>query len=455
MKKYFIILFLGIYSSQLASAQTPIFTVLEGSNHVIKAGTVISMDGLVMTPSKDFSFSGKNLTRKSTATNTTTNPNINNYYAFNGTTNSYTGDVKFNYSDADLNGLKESDLKLNVFIPSTWDLQKTGSINTTDNFTQNTLSGVLIKELTLGYIACIPTSVMATNTAQTICTGNNISNINITDAHNATGTTFTWTRNNTSLVTGIASSGTGASISGSLVNATTTPQTTVFIITANRPNGCATTTMATITVNPKPSIISQPASTAKLTTTQTAVFSVNVAGPVTSYQWQQLNTSNNAVWVNINSGGFYAGENSNTLTLSTLSLSMNGYKYRCIVKGPCTAPLTSNAATLYVTINSNANIATFATPNYINVIEGNNAIKLMAYPNPTYGQFNLEVTNFEIAKATLRIADILGNVMMVKDVEITSIKQILPLSLNNPIEGVYIVQVFQSGRAASLMVVKK
>lgn len=441
----------------LAAAQTPIFTVLSGTSHLIKSGTVVSMDGLVLTPSKDFSLSGKNLTRKSTASNTTTNPNIKNYYAFNGTTNAFTGTVKFNYSDAELNGLIEANLKLNIFIPSKWYLQQSTTINTTDNFTTNNLSAVSMKELTLGYIACAPTSVSATNNLQTICTGTSMASISLTDALNSTGTTYSWTRTNTGSVTGIASSGTGSIISGTLVNATTTPQSTVFTITAKRTNGCSSTTTATVTVNPKPSITKQPANTSKYAT-QTATFSVSAAGLPSVYQWQQLTTASNATWLNITNGGIYGGATTNTLTLSGVTVSMNGYKYRCVVSGQCSPAINSNYATLSVAkLSSSTVVTTISSPRSISVVEEvkNNNSALQAYPNPTLGKFRLIVNNFSIDKATVRIADARGRLIMVTEVNIASSKHTLPLSINSAVNGSFIIQVSQPGKSASVVVVKE
>ncbi len=96
MNKYFFTIIIGMLCCLLSAAQTPIFTILPSTNHVIKTGTVVSMDGLVITPSRDFSLTANSLTRKPTPTNTTTNTNINNYYAFSATTNAFTGMVRFN-----------------------------------------------------------------------------------------------------------------------------------------------------------------------------------------------------------------------------------------------------------------------------------------------------------------------------------------------------------------------
>jgi HYR domain/PKD-like domain/Secretion system C-terminal sorting domain len=88
-------------------------------------------------------------------------------------------------------------------------------------------------------------------TSQTICSGN------ITDivpSANYAGTTFSWTRDNTTSVTGISASGTGT-ISGTLFNTTTLPVTVTFTITPNH-NGCnGTPVTATVVVNAIPTII--------------------------------------------------------------------------------------------------------------------------------------------------------------------------------------------------------
>ncbi|MCB9345381.1 MAG: HYR domain-containing protein [Lewinellaceae bacterium] len=93
--------------------------------------------------------------------------------------------------------------------------------------------------------------VTATPPSQTICSGNAITTIALSS--NVSGSTITWTRNNTATVTGIAASGSG-NISGSLTNTTNAPITVTFTITgtANSCPGNATT--ATVLVNPTPAV---------------------------------------------------------------------------------------------------------------------------------------------------------------------------------------------------------
>ena len=461
MSKYFFTIIIGMFSCLLSAAQTPIFTILPRTNHVIKSGTVVSMNGLVITPSRDFSLTGNSLTRKPTATNATTNTNITNYYAFSANTNAFTGMVRFNYADAELNGLNEADLKLNIYSPNRWNLQPNTIVNTIDNFTQNNLTAVAMRELTLGYVICAPTSVVATNNFQTICTGTSMASIALSDALNPTGTTYTWTRTNSNSVTGIAASGTGSSIAGTLVNNTTAPLSTVFTITANRPNGCSSTTTATITVNPKPSITKQPANTTKLVT-QTAIFTVNATGLVTGYQWQQLSSATGAAWVNLtNSNGKIIGANTSTLTLTGVTESMNKYKYRCIVTGQCSPAIISNSATLTVQKPGRTRTTTTATTTSflgsklpgveVNVIPA----ELKAYPNPTSGQFNLVMSNYAIDKATIRIIDASGKIILVLETEILSDTHTVPIRINNVHNGSYVVQASQPDRFASTIVVKQ
>jgi hypothetical protein len=81
----------------------------------------------------------------------------------------------------------------------------------------------------------IPVGTSSLST-QSICSGQTTTAVSLYTSNNVTGTTFTWTRNKTTEVTGIASSGSGASIAAStLTNTTLTSQTVVFTITPTGP----------------------------------------------------------------------------------------------------------------------------------------------------------------------------------------------------------------------------
>ncbi len=81
----------------------------------------------------------------------------------------------------------------------------------------------------------IPVGTSSLST-QSICSGQTTTAVSLYTSNNVTGTTFAWTRNKTTEVTGIASSGSGSSIAAStLTNTTLTSQTVVFTITPTGP----------------------------------------------------------------------------------------------------------------------------------------------------------------------------------------------------------------------------
>ncbi|MFC2102485.1 PKD-like domain-containing protein, partial [Bacteroidota bacterium] len=83
---------------------------------------------------------------------------------------------------------------------------------------------------------------------QAVCSGSAITPIVLTDTNNVPGTTFTWVRDNTTVLTGMPASGSGTPITGTLYSSNpSTPETTSFTITATA-NGCSSTTTATVTV---------------------------------------------------------------------------------------------------------------------------------------------------------------------------------------------------------------
>ncbi len=91
-----------------------------------------------------------------------------------------------------------------------------------------------------------PSPTASTNTlSQTICSGS--ANTPVTYTSNIAGTTYTWTRDNTTEVSGIGGNGTG-NINGIFINNTNAPVTVIFTITPSR-SGCQGTPFtATVTV---------------------------------------------------------------------------------------------------------------------------------------------------------------------------------------------------------------
>ncbi|MCK3685487.1 PKD-like domain-containing protein, partial [Maribellus sp. YY47] len=127
----------------------------------------------------------------------------------------------------------------------------------------------------------------ATPQSQTICSGETI--IPIALSSTTSGTTYSWTRNNTTSVTGIAANGTG-DISGTLTNTTVSPVTVVFYITPQAAGCPGSQIEARVTVNPIPvaTITDNNGSRCSGVNISEIVLSSSVGG--TTFTWTRDNT---------------------------------------------------------------------------------------------------------------------------------------------------------------------
>ncbi|MBL0357018.1 MAG: Ig-like domain-containing protein [Chitinophagaceae bacterium] len=212
-------------------------------------------------------------------------------------------------------------------------------------------------------VAVKPTpTVSATNNIQTVCSGIAIASSVITNPNSVAGTTFSWTRDNTANLTGIAASGSGSPISGTLTNTTNVQQVTTFIITATA-DGCSSSTTVVITVNPKPVMTS--AATAKICNNST------VSIPLTS------TVSSNYTWVAASNANV-SGESTTTQSTSTLSNTLvntstiaqfTPRQNVVYTVTPTSAPAgcVGNAQTVTVTVNPPYNVSFYEYPTDDNV----------------------------------------------------------------------------------------
>ena len=79
-----------------------------------------------------------------------------------------------------------------------------------------------------------------------------------------------------------------------------------------------------------------------------ASFSVGATGSDLTYRWEQR-VDASAPWTNVTNGGVFSDATTATLVLTKVPESMNGYQYRALVEGPCTAIIATGVATLTVT----------------------------------------------------------------------------------------------------------
>ncbi|MCL8008871.1 hypothetical protein M8845_15680, partial [Gelidibacter japonicus] len=218
-------------------------------------------------------------------------------------------------------------------------------------------------------------AVAASLPTQAICSDDTIAPILLTNPNGVSGTTFSWVRDNDSNITGIAN-GSGNSITGSLTNTTNVPQTTIFTITAWA-NGCpSSTTTASVTVNPKPTVaVNLPTqSLCAGTPISDIVISNpnNVAG--VTYSWMRTNTANLTGIANSGSGSTISGTLiNNTGTAQTTIFTVRATSGTCysettasvlvrptpivIVENPTTQTICNNESATITLGTSNVPIA--------------------------------------------------------------------------------------------------
>jgi len=125
--------------------------VSAGTDLTILSGTIFHVDGLTLTPSADFTISNNTLNKSATIIHPSANPYISRVYQFNNNTNTYSGSVQINYSDgAELNGIPENVLTLNIHNGTSWNDFAASTRDATNNFVlTNGISSVTFNELTL------------------------------------------------------------------------------------------------------------------------------------------------------------------------------------------------------------------------------------------------------------------------------------------------------------------
>jgi hypothetical protein len=150
MKPKIPILFISILSASVSWSQG--IYISPSANLFISAGTLFSVDSLVIVPSAGFNITGENAqTKNATITNPFGNLYIKRVFRFLNTTTPFTGNISIYYLDTELNGLAENALILNVHNGTSWNAYTTGiTRDDINNFVTTTrLTNILLNELTL------------------------------------------------------------------------------------------------------------------------------------------------------------------------------------------------------------------------------------------------------------------------------------------------------------------
>lgn len=249
--------------------------------------------------------------------------NITNPNAVSGTTFSWTRDNTTNVTGIAASGIGAS---------IAGSLVNTTNSNQTVQFTITATANSCISSAIIVEVVVKPTpQVVATPNSQTKCNAIALTTINITNPNNVAGTTYGWTRNNLTALTGIPSSGSGTSIAGTLTNTTTSTQTTTFTITATAANGCSSTTTATATIYAPLTapVIGAPQTVCLLSTPGVLNITTpaNGGSGVYTYQWQRSN--DNVTYTNI------GGATGNTYQPPFINFGADNTYYRLVTTNVC------------------------------------------------------------------------------------------------------------------------
>jgi hypothetical protein len=155
MKKLFLVS-VAFYFTPPANAQ--LLKVTAGTDITVLSGTIFKVENLTLTPSANFTISNNTLDKFTTVTHSTSNPYIARVYRFTSNTNPFSGSVQINYTDgAELNGIAESALTLNIHNGTTWTFYPANTRDATNNFVlTNSVSSTGLNELTLAGSAALP-----------------------------------------------------------------------------------------------------------------------------------------------------------------------------------------------------------------------------------------------------------------------------------------------------------
>lgn len=117
----------------------------------LKGNEALSFDGLTLTPSSDLTLTSTTLSRTdaNSISPAPAGTYIKRYFAFSNTTPSFSGSIRFSYSGADLNGIAETDLRLNIRTNGTTWIARADAPNTTSDYIESASLSATLNTLTL------------------------------------------------------------------------------------------------------------------------------------------------------------------------------------------------------------------------------------------------------------------------------------------------------------------
>ncbi len=141
---------LSLWACVHGYAQT-VLHVEPATEWFVRSGTTVSLNGLVLTPSVNFTLPGHTLSRNPAVTLPAANPTaaINRAYFYSHTLPPFSGTLRMHYADGELHGLPENELILNIHNGTRWDTVSLSAQNMTGNYLESILDNALLHEITI------------------------------------------------------------------------------------------------------------------------------------------------------------------------------------------------------------------------------------------------------------------------------------------------------------------
>ncbi|WP_211321233.1 Ig-like domain-containing protein, partial [Arcicella aurantiaca] len=381
------------------SGNIPSFTAQNSTNSPI-SGTI--------TVIPNFTNNGVTCTNTSQSFNIAVNPtptvnNIANQSLCNGATTSaisFTGSVAgtvYSWTNSNIGiGLSSSGTgDIPAFsVTNTGSTSILGTITVTPSYSNNGLTCVgLAKTFTISANP-IPKATITPDVIN-ICSGDNVS-LSITDEKAVSGSTsYSWSRDNTSNLTGLAVGGSVTSISGIVTNVTSSTQISVIIANVTSQFGCNSMGIAKIAVTP-PLIVTISGNTFFCGTGQINKFTTLTASPVGgtgsySYQWNLNGTAisgaTSSTYDASNAGDYTVTVVSEFCTKTSNTITVND-PYNLSAQ-PTVTPSSSaicGSGTVRLTASSTSNLGTFNwynTPTSLSQLSPTSGTRNEVYNTPT------------------------------------------------------------------------
>lgn len=137
-----------------ARAQSVIH-IQNGANIVVQPQTLLSLDGLQITPTSNLVITNMSLERKTTIQIPSGTNHIQRVYRFSTPLPAFSGIIRFQYHDDELNNIAETALVLNIYNGSQWkDFRTNITRDASNNFVETSITDAInIQEITLMSIA--------------------------------------------------------------------------------------------------------------------------------------------------------------------------------------------------------------------------------------------------------------------------------------------------------------